>query len=149
MKTLYESILDIDANIDNLDFEIMYGIWNAKNESEYKEIGKRMEKLIRNNCKIASYIKEPYTGEELKSNKYYIGFDWVLDGGPMFALDVFFKKHNRCFKLAFWWPYCGDKLRIKYHEVPIDKEILIKPKELYEANKVMVQVIDKLIKLAK
>ena len=149
MKTLYESIMDIDDNIDNLDFEIMYGIWNAKNKHEYEEIGERMEKLIKNNCKIASYIKEPYTGKDLNSNKYYIGFNWILDGGPMFALDIFFRKHNKCFELEFWWPYYDNKLNIKYHEIPMDKEIWIKPKELYEANKTMIWVIEELIKLTK
>lgn len=149
MKTLYESLFDIDDNIDNLDPEVMYGIWNAKNESQYEEIGERMEKLIENDCKIASYIRKPYTGWDLKLGKYYIGFNWILDGGPMFALDIYFKKHNKCFELKFWWPYYDDKLRINYHEISLDKEIWINPKELYEANKTMTWVIEKLIKLAK
>lgn len=149
LKDILESLLDIEDNIDNLDLETMYGIWNAKNESEYKEIGEWIEKLIRNNCKIASYIKELYTGKDLKSNKYYIGFNWVLDGSPMFALDIFFKKGNKCFKLDFWWPYSDNKLRINYYEVPIDQKIWIDRKELYEANKTMTWVIEKLIKLSK
>lgn len=149
LKDILESLFDIDDNIDNLDPEVMYGVWNTKNEGQYEEIGERMEKLIRNECKIASYIREPYTGWDLKLGKYYMGFDWVLDGGPMFALDVFYKKHNKCFKLKFWWRDYDDKLMIKHHEVPLDKEIWIDSKELYEANKTMTWVINKLIKLAK
>ena len=58
-------------------------------------------------------------------------------------------KHNKCFKLEFWWADYEGKLRIGHHEIPLDKKIWIDPKELYEANKTMTWVIEKLIKLAK
>ena len=149
LKDILESLFDIDDNINNLDPEVMYGVWNAKDEHQYEEIGERMEKLIKNDCKIASYMRKPYTGWDLKPGKYYMGFNWMLDGGPMFALDVFYKKHNKCFKLEFWWADYEGKLRIGHHEIPLDKKIWIDPKELYEANKTMTWVIEKLIKLAK
>ena len=39
LKDILESLFDIDDNINNLDPEVMYGLWNAKDEDQYEEIG--------------------------------------------------------------------------------------------------------------
>ena len=39
MKSLYESLFDVDDNIDAVDPEKLYGFWNAKTGDEYEEMG--------------------------------------------------------------------------------------------------------------
>ena len=48
MTSLYESLFDIDDNIDNLNPEVMYGLWNAKTGDEYEKIGEMRENQVHN-----------------------------------------------------------------------------------------------------
>lgn len=149
LKDILESLLDIDDNIDNLDPEVMYGLWNAKTGDEYEKMGERIEKLVNDECKVASYLPQHYTPTDLKPNKYYFGFNWVLDTGPMFGFDVYYKKNGKYFELnVSWWDF-KNKMDIRLSEIHPDHTIWLNPKETFEADKTLTWVIEKLIKLVK
>jgi hypothetical protein len=142
MKSLYESLFDIDDNIDNLDPEVMYGLWNAKTGDEYEEMGERFTTLIKNNSKKINYN----TLSDIKSNKYYVEFTAMLDGFPTFAFYVYFKKGSKYLKLFVRWPYWDNKVNILMS--PLAEVSYMRPKKCFEVDKRSEWIIKKLIEHA-
>jgi hypothetical protein len=143
MKSLYESIFDIDDNIDAVDPEKLYGFWNAKTGDEYEEMGERFTTLIKNSSKKTNYN----TLSDIKSNKYYIEFTAMLDGLPTFAFYVYFKKGSKYLKLFVRWPYWDDKVNISIS--PLAEVSYMRPRKCFEVDKRSEWIIKKLIEYAK
>ena len=73
MKTLYESIFDIDDNIDNVDN--LFKFWKCSSLNQYKKMMDEFEDFIyqfpaKPNARIYDYI----SNEELEKDIWYIKF---------------------------------------------------------------------------
>lgn len=139
MKSLYESLFDVDDNVDAVDPEKLYGFWNVNSPREYEEMGERFTTLIKNSSKKINYN----TLSDIKSNKYYVEFTSMLDDITTFAFYVYFKKGSKHLKLFVRWGYWDDKVNIAISPLPAVS--YMRPKKCFEVDKRSEWIIKKLI----
>ena len=149
MKTLYESIFDVDDNIEDLDIETLYGCWCAIEEKDFAQRSNRLAGFIQSTCKwcykVPSQDSEFLSQMELDNNKWYVGLDYDLDGDSGYNPIFFHKSGNRFTRIEVSYKRYGDKGGKVYKiEKPItDSLIYIDKKDMFMISKQMKPILHK------
>lgn len=93
MKSLYESILDVDNNIDNINIYKMieHGLL-SNNASKQKKAVEELKNLVKEaNC------KELNSSKEVEPMKVYAQFDYKASWGTTYDFILFWIDNNRMY----------------------------------------------------
>lgn len=90
MKTLYESILDVDSNIDNINiYKMIENGLLSNNASKQKRAVEELKNLVKEaNC------EELNSAKEVEPMKVYAQFDYKASWGTMYDFILFWKDND-------------------------------------------------------
>ena len=97
MKTLYESIIDVDSNIDNMNLS---DILRAKDKKEYNNISTNIYNILKKYPAKVSNKKYDWVDQkkDLKPRKWYVNITYNIDG-PVF--DFYMKDWDKFIRIYY------------------------------------------------
>lgn len=151
-----ESLLDDEnSQLDKLDPEAMFGIWNATTADEFNKYSDNIISFLKNNYKTIkshSVNKNYIKSKELKYNKYYIGVVDDIDFDTKYSFNLIYKSKKESYIIEiFLSPYRkSTHTHIEY--IDDENKSIYSPHQLYEIDnkfKLFIDFIDGILNITK